>query len=66
MKSMRPPLVAIFFMTYFHRAGGGGVGMDPSAPLDPVLLTAREDNVFRDICQSFCSWGGLPPGQRSP
>ena len=23
MKSMRPPLGAIFFMTYFHRAGGG-------------------------------------------
>ena len=26
MKSMWPPLAAIFFMTYFHRAGG------PSAP----------------------------------
>ena len=24
MKSMWPPLVAIFFMTYFYRAGGGG------------------------------------------
>ena len=24
MKSMRPPLVAIFFMTYFYRTGGGG------------------------------------------
>ena len=23
MKSMRPPLAAIFFMTYFHRAGEG-------------------------------------------
>ena len=34
MKSMRLPLVAIFFMTYFHRAGGG---MVPSAPLDPLL-----------------------------
>ena len=32
MKSMWPPLVAIFFMTYFHRAGG-----PPSAPLDPLL-----------------------------
>ena len=30
MKSMRPPSVAIFFMTYFHRAGGGGM-----APLVP-------------------------------
>ena len=30
MKSMRPPSAAIFFMTYFHRAGGGA--MAPSAP----------------------------------
>ena len=29
-KSMWSPLVAIFFMTYFHRAGGGGHG-----PLGP-------------------------------
>ena len=34
MKSMRPPLVAIFFMTNFYRAGGAG----PLAhPLDPLL-----------------------------
>ena len=30
MKSMRPPLAAIFFMTYFH-------GHAPPAPLDPLL-----------------------------
>ena len=30
MKSMWSPLVAIFFMTYFYRAGGGGHG-----PLGP-------------------------------
>ena len=30
MKSIRPPLVAIFFMTYFYRTGGGC--MAPSAP----------------------------------
>ena len=35
MKSMRPPLAAIFFMTYFHRAGGH----DPLAPPDPLLAT---------------------------
>ena len=35
MKSMRLHLVAIFFMTYFHRAWGA---MAPSAPLDPLLL----------------------------
>ena len=34
MKSMRPPLVAIFFMTYFHRAGGP---WPPRPPLDPLL-----------------------------
>ena len=33
MKSMRPPLVAIFFMTHFHRARG----MAPQHPLDPLL-----------------------------
>ena len=37
MKSMGPPLAAIFFMTYFHRARGA---MAPSAPppLDPLLI----------------------------
>ena len=29
MKSMWPPLAAIFFMTNFYRAGGGGVPPDP-------------------------------------
>ena len=29
MKSMRPPLAAIFFMTYFHRAGGGHGPLGP-------------------------------------
>ena len=33
MKSMRPPLVAIFFMTYFHGTGGPA----PTRPLDPLL-----------------------------
>ena len=37
MKSMRPPLAAIFFMINFYRAGGGG-GMASSAPLDPLLV----------------------------
>ena len=35
MKSMWPPLAAIFFMTYLYRAGGA---MAPSLPpLDPLL-----------------------------
>ena len=42
MKSMRPPLAAIFFMTYFHRAGGA---MAPSAPL-PGSAT--------DCCSQLC------------
>ena len=40
MKSMRPPLVAIFFMTNFYRAGG----MAPSPPPpDPLLRGKIED-----------------------
>ena len=36
MKSMWPPLLAIFFMTYFYRALGGA--MAPRHPLpDPLL-----------------------------
>ena len=33
-----------------------------------LLPTAREGNVFRGVCQPFCSQGkeGLPPGQRPP
>ena len=29
MKSMRMPLAGIFFMTYFHRAGGGHGRLGP-------------------------------------
>ena len=39
MKSMWPPLAAIFFMTHFYRAGGGG--MAPSAP--PGSATASNN-----------------------
>ena len=37
MKSMWPPSVAIFFMTNFYRAGGGG-GMAPSAPPGSAIV----------------------------
>ena len=41
MKSMRPPSAAIFFMTYFYRAGGGGHG-----PLgSPGSATASDTEV---------------------
>ena len=40
MKSIRPHSAAIFFMTYFHRAGLGG-GMPPSTPPDPLLQSER-------------------------
>ena len=36
MKSMWPPLVAIFFMTYFYWAGGGGMAPSARTP-DPLL-----------------------------
>ena len=48
MKSMRPPSTAIFFMTYFHKAGGGH---GPLGPLDPLLsqtsmhLTCKIDEL---------------------
>ena len=32
MKSMWPPLVAVFFMTYFYRAWGGGGAWPPRPP----------------------------------
>ena len=32
MKSMRPPLAAIFFMTYFYRVEGGGRVYGPFGP----------------------------------
>ena len=35
MKSMWPPLAAIFFMTYFYRAWGGHGPL--GTPLDPLL-----------------------------
>ena len=44
MKSKQPPTVAIFFMTYFHRAGGG---MAPSAP--PGSATGRVNSCFNII-----------------
>ena len=36
MKSMQPPLVAIFLMTNFYRTGGGHGPL--ALPLDPLLL----------------------------
>ena len=46
MKSMRLPLAAIFFITYFHRARGGA--MAPSAPPD-LLLGTYVSNFYYDI-----------------
>ena len=39
MKSMWPPLVAIFFMTYFYRAGN--MAPSPPPPPDPLLQSLR-------------------------
>ena len=43
MKSMRPPLAAIFFMTYFYRARGGP--WPPRPPLDPLLKISYSTHV---------------------
>ena len=42
MKSMGPPLVSIFFMTYFYRAGGGDHG---PLGIPPGSATARTPSV---------------------
>ena len=54
MKSMQLPSVAIFVMTYFHRAGGA---MAPSPPLDPLLENQRNGIDFvklKSKCRIVC------------
>ena len=41
MKSKRPSLVAIFYMTYFYRARGA-IMPHSASPLDPLL--GRDDS----------------------
>ena len=58
MKSMRPPSVAIVFMTYFHRAREG---MAPSAsPLDPLLCNINLNFFHQRFLFGFscrvCLW----------
>ena len=55
MKSMRPPSVAIFFMTYFYRARGG---MAPSAPPGSPSGSGNGENHPREE-----SWVGLGEGR---
>ena len=50
MKSMRPPSVAIFFMTYFYRAGGGA--WRPRPPLDPLLCLENTVSAFKLVGQN--------------
>ena len=60
MKCMRPPLVAIFFMTYFHRARGAKAPFGPPPPgsttgLGHVSLSLCQGIVW--ICSSLgASW----------
>ena len=44
MKSMWPPLVAIFFMTYLYRAGGT---MAPSAPPGSATAMTQGNTLSR-------------------
>ena len=50
MKSMRPPLVAIFFMTYFHRARGGHGPLGPP----PRIRYWVTDIAFASFNSIFC------------
>ena len=57
MKSMWPNSAAIFFMTYFYRAGGGRGSMPPSAPLDPLLLMQKVAGLSPfTVMANFCRW----------
>ena len=61
MKSMRPPLAAIFFMTYFHRAGGPWPPRPP--PGSATGLCVNLASLFShasvkaecDLCSLSCS-----------
>ena len=59
MKSMWPPLAAIFYMTYSHRAGGGG-GMAPHPPWFryclPKWLQLRKKNVYKNFVIEFAKF----------
>ena len=46
MKSMRPPLVVMFLMTYFYRAGGGAWLPRPPDPLLVVLKPKSEISMM--------------------
>ena len=45
MKSTRPPLVAIFFMTIFSRAGGRGLGLPPGSATASNLIDISKPPV---------------------
>ena len=61
MKSMLPPLVTIYFMTYFHRAGGGIAPRPPgSATVMFILLHTSfrlESRIYKiySICRILIS-----------
>ena len=48
MKSMRPPSAAIFFMTYFYRAGGGGP-WPPWPPPGSATVSSFVSNILRQL-----------------
>ena len=54
MKSMRAPLAAIFFMTYFHRPGGP---WPPRPPLGSATATTGRDYCYQIISRSATEYG---------
>ena len=77
MKSMWPPLAAIFFMTYFYRAGGGHGPLGPP-PVDPLLCQEKANSSsvalkwvkimqirhVREVTQDFTPMARIGPCER--
>ena len=61
MKSIRPPSVAIFFMTYFTGPGGAWPPIPPDPLLKALLHTCPSVfNVYGAAFQSLAVPGGIP------
>ena len=58
MKSMRPPLATIFFMTYFHRAGGPWPPRPPGSATDYTMLLISQSHCLKISNGAVPEWNG--------